>query len=97
MKETEKVEWKKEWVQEEIELLSNQEYHKARVYLAKKQGFARETIADYEMEPHKLARLIVSKKLKTLRKRIRALQFIDIKEIYKQLFIEPEQIKQWRW
>ncbi|CAM5513928.1 Helicase OS=Lysinibacillus sphaericus OX=1421 GN=LS41612_00580 PE=4 SV=1 [Lysinibacillus sphaericus] len=80
---------------EEIELLSNQEYHKARVYLAKKQGFARETIADYEMEPHKLARLIVSKKLKTLRKRIRALQFIDIKEIYKQLFIEPEQIKQW--
>ncbi|CAM5507862.1 Helicase OS=Lysinibacillus sphaericus OX=1421 GN=LS41612_00580 PE=4 SV=1 [Lysinibacillus sphaericus] len=95
VKETEKVEWKKEWVQEEIELLSNQEYHKARVYLAKKQGFARETIADYEMEPHKLARLIVSKKLKTLRKRIRALQFIDIKEIYKQLFIEPEQIKQW--
>ncbi|UDK98944.1 UvrD-helicase domain-containing protein [Lysinibacillus sphaericus] len=95
VKETEKVEWKKEWVQEEIELLSNQEYHKARVYLAKKQGFARETIADYEMEPHKLARLIVSKKLKTLRKRIRALQFIDIKEIYKQLFIEPEQITQW--
>lgn len=95
VKETEKVEWKKEWVQEEIELLSNEEYHKARVYLAKKQGFARETIADYEMEPHKLARLIVSKKLKTLRKRIRALQFIDIKEIYKQLFIEPEQITQW--
>lgn len=95
VKETEKVEWKKEWVQEEIELLSNEEYHKARVYLAKKQGFVRETIADYEMEPHKLARLIVSKKLKTLRKRIRALQFIDIKEIYKQLFIEPEQIKQW--
>lgn len=95
VKETEKVEWKKEWVQEEIELLSNEEYHKARVYLAKKQGFARETIADYEMEPHKLARLIVTKKLKTLRKRIRALQFIDIKEIYKQLFIEPEQITQW--
>lgn len=95
VKETEKVEWKKEWVEEEIELLSNEEYHKARVYLAKKQGFARETIADYEMEPHKLARLIVSKKLKTLRKRIRALQFIDIKEIYKQLFIEPEQITQW--
>lgn len=95
VKETEKVEWKKEWVQEEIELLSNEEYHKARVYLAKKQGFAREAIADYEMEPHKLARLIVSKKLKTLRKRIRALQFIDIKEIYKQLFIDSEQMNQW--
>lgn len=95
IKEIEKVEWKKEWVQEEIELLSNEEYHKARVYLAKRKGFARETVADYEMEPAKLARLIVSKKLKTLRKRIRALQFIDIKEIYKQLFIDPMQIKQW--
>lgn len=95
IKEIEKVEWKKEWVQEEIELLSNEEYHKARVYLAKRKGFTRETIAEYEMEPAKLARLIVSKKLKSLRKQIRALQFIDMKEIYKQLFIDPMQIKQW--
>jgi len=95
VKEIERVEWKKEWVQEEIELLSNEEYQKARVYLAKKQGFARETIADYEMDTKKLAQLIVSKKLKTLRKRIRALQFIDVKEIYKQLFVDPLQIKQW--
>jgi len=95
VKEIERVEWKKEWVQDEIELLSNEEYQKARVYLAKKQGFARETIADYEMDTKKLAQLIVSKKLKTLRKRIRALQFIDVKEIYRQLFVDPMQIKQW--
>ena len=95
VKEIERVEWKKEWVQDEIELLSNEEYQKARVYLAKKQGFARETIADYEMDTKKLAQLIVSRKLKTLRKRIRALQFIDVKEIYKQLFVDPLQMKQW--
>ena len=91
----EKREWKKPWVQEEIELLSNEEYHKAHAYLAKKRGFKREDIADYEMEPKALARLIVRQKLKPLRKRIRAFRFIDIKGIYKQLFADPLQINQW--
>ncbi|HWI46658.1 MAG TPA: RNA polymerase recycling motor HelD, partial [Rummeliibacillus sp.] len=95
IKETEKVERTKPWVQEEIELLSNEDYHKAHTYLAKKRGFEREAIGDYEMEPEALARLIVSQKLKPLRKRIRAFHFIDIKEIYKQLFADPVQIKQW--
>ena len=49
--EVQKVERTKPWVQEEIELLSNEEYHKAHTYLAKKRGFKRESIADYEMEP----------------------------------------------
>ena len=42
-----------------------------------------------------LARLIVHQKLKPLRKRIRAFRFIDMKGIYKQLFADPLQIKQW--
>lgn len=95
LNEMEKREWKKPWVQEEIELLSNEEYHKAHAYLAKKRGFKREDIADYEMEPKALARLIVRQKLKPLRKRIRAFRFVDIKGIYKQLFADPLQINQW--
>ncbi|KOS61103.1 UvrD-helicase domain-containing protein [Lysinibacillus agricola] len=95
IKEAEKVERMKPWVQEAIELLSNEEYHKAHIYLAKKRGFERESIGDYEMEPEALTRLIVHQKLKPLRKRIRAFHFIDIKEIYKQLFADPLQIKQW--
>ena len=47
------------------------------------------------MEPEALARLIVRQKLKPLRKRIRAFHFVDIKGIYKQLFADPMQIKQW--
>ena len=93
--EAEKVEWTKPWVQEEIELLSNEDYHKAYTYLAKKRGFKRESIADYEIEPEALARLIVHQKLKPLRKRIRAFRFVDMKGIYKQLFADPLQIKQW--
>ena len=95
LKEAEKVERTKPWVQEEIELLSNEDYHKAHTYLAEKRGFKREDIADYEMEPKALARLIVHQKLKPLRKRIRKFRFVDIKGIYKQLFADPLQIKQW--
>lgn len=93
--EAEKRERSKPWVQEEIELLSNEEYHKAHAYLAKKRGFVGDSIHDYEIEPEALARLIVRKKLKPLRKRIRAFRFIDIKAIYKQLFADPLQINHW--
>lgn len=93
--EAEKAERNKPWVQEEIELLSNEEYHKAHAYLAKKRGFKEDSIHDYEIEPEALARLIVRKKLKPLRKRIRALRFVDFKGIYKQIFTDPIKIKQW--
>ncbi|OCA88932.1 RNA polymerase recycling motor HelD [Pseudobacillus wudalianchiensis] len=95
IEEAEKAERKKPWVQEEIELLSNEEYHEAYTYLAKKRGFKEEDIADYDMEPKALAQLIVRQKLTPLRKRIRAFRFIDIKGIYKQLFVDPLQIQQW--
>ncbi|MFX3661540.1 MAG: RNA polymerase recycling motor HelD [Ectobacillus sp.] len=93
--EAEKAERTKPWVQEEIELLSNEEYHNARTYLAEKRGYKRETIADYETETKALAQLIVRRKLQPLRKRIRAFRFLDIKGMYKQLFANPMQIKQW--
>jgi DNA helicase II / ATP-dependent DNA helicase PcrA len=86
--EFQRSERKKAWVQEEIELLSEDDYHQARIYLAKKRGFKREDIADYETEPEALARLIVQQKLKPLRNRVRAYGFIDIKGLYKQLFAD---------
>ncbi|WEG14598.1 RNA polymerase recycling motor HelD [Pullulanibacillus sp. KACC 23026] len=91
----EKVERTKPWVEEEIELLSNVAYYKVRTYLAKKRGYKGEAIADYEMDPKDLARLIVRRKLKPLRNRIRAYHFIDIKGMYKALFADPLQIKEW--
>lgn len=93
--EVQKVERTKQWVQEEIELLSNDDYHKAHRYLAEKRGFKREEIADYEMEPEALARLLVHQKLKPLRKRVRAFRFVDLKGMYKQLFADPLKIEGW--
>jgi DNA helicase II / ATP-dependent DNA helicase PcrA len=79
----EKSEWSKPWVEEEIELLSNEEYHEAYTYLRKKYGSE-----DYEINRKDLGRYIVRRKLKSLRKRIKRLQFVDIKGLYQQLFDE---------
>ncbi|RLL48290.1 helicase [Oceanobacillus piezotolerans] len=94
IKESQKLQWKRPWVQEEIELLSNEDYHKARIYLAKKQGFKREAIADYEVDPKALAKLIANQKMKPLRKRIKAYRFIDFKGVYRQLFSDSLRINQ---
>ncbi|WKA54512.1 RNA polymerase recycling motor HelD [Planococcus shixiaomingii] len=86
LNEVEQLEWKEPWVEEAIELLSNDDYSKAQAYLAKKSGLKRKATADYEMDPKDLARLVVHQKLKPLRKKIRAFGFVDIKGIYRQLF-----------
>lgn len=93
--EREKFELKQPWVEEEIEYLSKEDYQKVYTYLEKKRGDNEDSFDDYEMENKMLARMIVRKKLKTLRKRIKALHFINIKGIYKQLFDERIRIELW--
>ena len=93
--EREKFELKQPWVQEEIEYLSKEDYQKVYTYLEKKRGLTEDSFDDYEIENKMLARMIVRKKLKTLRKRIKALHFIDIKGIYKQLFDDQIRIELW--
>lgn len=95
VREIENVEWNKEWVEETMELLSDEEYYRAEKYLAKKAGLTREASADYELDPEELARLIVRQKLKPLRKKIRSFHFVDTVSIYKKLFANPLRIKEW--
>ncbi|MGD7054313.1 RNA polymerase recycling motor HelD [Sutcliffiella horikoshii] len=95
LKTIQKSEVDKPWVQEEMELLSNEEYHEARVFLAKKKGFEREEVADYEVDPRALAKLLVHKKMKPLRQRVRSYQFINFKALYEQIFVDPASIGQW--
>ncbi|WP_273854251.1 RNA polymerase recycling motor HelD [Guptibacillus spartinae] len=89
----EKAEWNQPWVQEKIELLSNEEYHSLQAYLAKKHGVEGEAIYEYEVEPRELARLIVRKMMKLLRKKIKELRFVNFAGIYKQLFADSMQLE----
>jgi DNA helicase II / ATP-dependent DNA helicase PcrA len=93
--EVESLEQSKPWVQEEIELLSNEDYHKLYTHLRKKRGYKGELFDDYEIEPEALAQLIVRQKLKPLRKRIQKLHFVDFKGMYLQLFADPTTIQKW--
>lgn len=89
LSEAQRSEWPKLWVEEEIELLSDEAYYKAQLHLAKKHGYTGATSADYEVTSKELARLVVQQRFKPLRKKIQAYGFIDSKEIYKRLFEDP--------
>lgn len=93
--EVETLEQSEPWVQEEIELLSNEDYHKLYTHLRKKRGYKGELFDDYEIEPEALAKIIIRQKLKPMRKRIQRLRFVDFTGIYLQLFAEPTNIQKW--
>ena len=69
--EVKKMKGKRSGYRKKSSCLATRNTIKAHIYLAKKQGLKGESIADYEMEPEAIARLIVHQKLKPLRKRVR--------------------------
>lgn len=95
LNEVQGIERKQAWVQEAMELISDEQYNKAHRHLAKRKGLRGEEIDNYEVEPEALARLIVEQKLKPVRNKIRNFDFIDFKGIYKRLFVDPSEIRHW--
>ncbi len=97
IKEVEKLERHKPWVQEAMELLSNEQYEQAYDRIRKRLGLSEDSEEGIEGErlTAELERMIVRKKMKSLREEISSLQFIDLAEVYKQLFEEPLYIKSW--
>ncbi|MCP3027808.1 RNA polymerase recycling motor HelD [Halobacillus sp. A5] len=93
--ETEQREVSKPWVQEEIELLSKDELQKVYNQLETTEEFNEDSFEFYKRENKMLARMIVRRKLKPLRKKVKALQFINIKELYKQLFENSMSTRIW--
>ncbi|WP_175989476.1 RNA polymerase recycling motor HelD [Bacillus sp. Marseille-Q1617] len=88
----EKIERNKPWVDEKIELLSKEDYQKVYKHLQKSKASKEDSYDDYDGEHDALARLIVRKRFKRLRKKIDRLQYVDIKGIYHQLFADTSAI-----
>lgn len=88
LKERAKYERTKDWVQEEMELLSDAAYEEARRYFARKKGLEREEVEQFDITENQLAQLLVARRFKPLRDAIQTLQFIDIPAIYEGLFDE---------
>ncbi|MBJ8029547.1 RNA polymerase recycling motor HelD [Bacillus cereus group sp. N21] len=94
LKEQEKIERKKLWVEEEVQLLDKETYAKVHQKLQKRQEYSDGTFDDFEREQNMLAAIVVKKYFKPLRRRVEKLQFIHTPALYMQLFKDPQFAKQ---
>ncbi|HEY1215657.1 MAG TPA: RNA polymerase recycling motor HelD [Bryobacteraceae bacterium] len=76
------------WVEDEIELLSSEDYHRAYQQLRRMKGARGATFDDFEKEKRLLARVVVQEHLLPVRQAIKQLSFVDMTGLYTQLFAE---------
>ncbi|SDM46406.1 DNA helicase-2 / ATP-dependent DNA helicase PcrA [Fictibacillus solisalsi] len=84
----EKAERNEPWVEEKIQLLDKDVYVKLYQKLQKKKQYSENTFNDFEREQKLLSAYVVSRAFKPLKKRIKALTFINLKALYMALFKE---------
>ncbi|TGB05426.1 RNA polymerase recycling motor HelD [Halobacillus salinus] len=87
--QVEKAEREKRWVQDEIQLLSKDELQKVFNKLEE------DSFQYYDKENQMLARFVVRRRMKSLRKKVEDLAFIHVKKLYKQLFDSSMDDKLW--
>ncbi len=78
------------WVEEQIQLLDNEDYQRAYQRMRRNQQGRGSHFSDYEEEKTILAKMIVSERLKPLRRWVKSLRFVDVTKLYSQLFQEPD-------
>jgi len=86
LKKLEKSERKKEWVEDEIQYLDKEEYQFYFQKLSKQKRFSQDTFDDFEREQEQLSIYVVKRALSPVVKKIKRLDFLNIKAIYQQLF-----------
>lgn len=89
-----KQELNEPWVEEQIQLLDTEDYQRAYQRMRRNQQRRHDSFSDYEVEKTILAKMVVSDRLKPLRKWVKSLRFIDVTKLYAQLFREPALISE---
>lgn len=89
-----KLELDQPWVEEQIQLLDTEDYQRAYQRMRRKQQGKGTSFSDYEEEKTILARMVVSDRLKPLRKWVKSLRFVDVTRLYMQLFSDPSMIRE---
>ncbi|MDQ0193206.1 RNA polymerase recycling motor HelD [Paenibacillus wynnii] len=84
------VERSASWVEDQIEMLDSDEYHRAYQMMLRKKRGKGETFNDYDTEKELLGRYIVSQRLKPLRRWVKRGRFVDVKGLYSSLFTNLE-------
>ncbi|QIW81387.1 RNA polymerase recycling motor HelD [Bacillus tequilensis] len=82
----EKKERRKDWVVQEAELLDKEDYLDVYKKLQDRKRFSESTFNDYQREQQLLASIIVKKAFTPLKQAVKFLAFLDMKQLYLQLF-----------
>jgi DNA helicase II / ATP-dependent DNA helicase PcrA len=87
------IERGKPWVQDEMELLTPEDFQKAFRQLNKESRQRKESFNERQREDEILRDMVVRKHFKRLLARVKALRFIDIPATYRQLYRDPELVR----
>lgn len=88
-----KMEQTAQWVEEEIQFLDKEDYLDAFKKLQEKERFSESSFDDFDREQEFLAEMVVKKRFKGLFNYVKKLKFVDMIEIYKQLFAIDNKIE----
>ncbi|MGP4076546.1 RNA polymerase recycling motor HelD [Halobacillus sp. K22] len=80
------AEQKKDWPVEEAAFLAKHEYVETFKELEENKEFNEDTFDDFEREQQLLAKRIVERKMRPLRKKVEQLKFIQMRRLYEQFF-----------
>ncbi|WP_028393064.1 RNA polymerase recycling motor HelD [Bacillus cihuensis] len=95
IKKFEKLERKEAWVEEEIQYLEKEDY--LRSYrIANKQQDERDSFDEVEQEQRILSEYVVKKRFKPLYRKIKSLDFLDVRSIYKKMLETEWPVTDWK-
>ncbi|WP_456287810.1 UvrD-helicase domain-containing protein [Paenibacillus sp. AK002] len=76
------------WVEEQIQLLDTEDYQRAFQTMRRKQNRKADTFDDFDKEKDVLAKMVVSSRLKPLRRWIKRFRYVDVKGMYRKLYTD---------
>lgn len=76
------------WVEEQIQLLDTEDYQRAFQTMRRKQNRKSDTFDDFDKERDVLAKMVISNRLKPVRRWIKRFRYVDVKGMYRILYTD---------
>ncbi|RAR44978.1 RNA polymerase recycling motor HelD [Paenibacillus sp. MDMC362] len=76
------------WVEEQIQLLDTEDYQRAFQTMRRKQNRKSDTFDDFDKEKDVLAKMVISSRLKPVRRWIKRFRYVDVKGMYRKLYTD---------
>lgn len=81
------------WVEDQIELMDPDDYQRAFQTMRRKHCKKEVSFNDFDQEKELLGKMVVSERLKPLRRWIKRFRFVDVKGLYRKLFADERLFK----